>query len=184
MVQCVYKISCIDENIKEFYIGSTDNLKERITCHKSRYNCNNNNTKIYKFIRENGGLSNWEINPIEIFSFLTEEELRQHEQFYIDEYKPQLNCVRAYLSPEQKNIDHKNRTKKYYENNKDAIYKWNRQYQIKNKEKTIEYKKKSYAKHAQEYAKKRKEKANCPHCNKEMLKMNISRHIKKIHPTS
>ena len=38
MVQCVYKISCVDENIKEFYIGSTDDLKQRVKEHKSRYN--------------------------------------------------------------------------------------------------------------------------------------------------
>ena len=94
-MKCVYKISCVDNAVEEFYIGSTIDLEERIISHKTRYN-NNSNYKIYKFIREHGGLSNWEINPIEIYECeMTKLELKQQEQFYLDEYKPQLNSLRA-----------------------------------------------------------------------------------------
>ena len=130
MVQCVYKISCVDENIKEFYIGSTDDLRCRTNHHKHYYNTKHN-YKVYNFIRENGGLSNWEINPIEIFSFLTEEELRQHEQFYMDEYKPQLNCKRAIGLTQTE----------YYEENKETIKERVKNYSLQNKEKIAEYKK-------------------------------------------
>ena len=140
MVQCVYKISCVDENIKEFYIGSTDNLKDRITNHMEFYNKQpKNQGLLYKFMKENGGISNFQINPIEIFSFLTKEELKKHEQFYLDEYKPQLNTNRAF------GID--------IEKRKNIVKKHNNV------------------------------KANCPHCNFEMLKRSIKRHIKRIHTT-
>ena len=183
MFQCVYSIQCLDPEIKEFYIGSTDNLKQRVITHKSRYNTGYN-TKVYKFIRDHGGLNNWEINYIQKFKFLTELELRQYEQWYLDTYKPQLNCMRAYITEEQKNIDHKIRTKKYYENNKVAIFEMNKKYKEKNIEKVIKWKQKSYSKHSKKYAEKRKEKGNCPHCNLEILKNNIKRHIKTQHPTS
>ena len=154
MVQCVYKISCVDENIKEFYIGSTEDFKTRIKKHIIHYQTDSNR-KLYNFIRENGGLSNWEINPIEIFSFLTELELRQHEQFYMDEYKPQLNCIRAYRSKEQLKEYNKN----FYKNNSDYYNKFNNRPS-------------------------RKEKGNCPHCNLEMRKDSIKRHIKRKHTTT
>jgi len=141
MVQCVYKISCVDENIKEFYIGSTDDLNRRIIEHKSRYN-SGYDYNVYKFIRENGGISNWEINPIEIFSFLTVLELKEHEQFYLDEYKPKLNTQNA-IRPK----NYRDKYKEYFRlvNNK---------------------------------------KINCPHCNKQLNKSSLKRHIKSQHPTS
>ena len=92
--------------------------------------------------------------------------------------------MRAYITEEQKNIDHKIRTKKYYENNKVAIFEMNKKYKEKNIEKVIKWKQKSYSKHSKKYAEKRKEKGNCPHCNLEILKNNIKRHIKTQHPTS
>tara|TARA_B110000046_G_scaffold157308_1_gene168577 strand:- start:430 stop:972 length:543 start_codon:yes stop_codon:yes gene_type:complete len=172
MFQCVYSIQCLDENIKEFYIGSTDDLQKRIENHMSSYNCiNRKNYKVYKFIRENGGLSNWVINPIEIFSFLTELELRQHEQFYMDKYNPQLNSRRAYTNEEQRIEVEKEYSKEYYKKNIEKIKEYN---QI-NKE-IISLKAKKYREKNKE---KRKEKGNCPHCDLEMRKDCISRHIKK-----
>tara|TARA_R110001632_G_C11067822_1_gene386885 strand:+ start:89 stop:526 length:438 start_codon:yes stop_codon:yes gene_type:complete len=137
-MKCVYKISCIDENIKEFYIGSSVNLYNRIIQHEYLFNkgCK---YKVYEFIRENGGLINWEINPIEIFNLIDEDELRQYEQFYIDEYNPILN-------------------------DRNAIGRNKEKYKIS---------------HRPQWVKHNKIKQNCPHCNKEMLKRNIKRHINK-----
>ena len=193
MFQCVYSIQCLDPEIKEFYIGSTDNFKRRVKSHKVRYN-NGCHYKVYKFIRENGGISNWEINPIEIFSFLTEEELRQHEQFYLDEYKPELNCLRAIgLTPTEyyeenketikerlKNYREKNKEKiaKYYEKNKEKILLNCKEYREKNKE-IILLKKKEYYQKKKE---KLKEKINCKVCNKLICKYGMKRHIKTQHP--
>ena len=148
-MKCVYKISSVNDDIKEFYIGSTEDFKRRTQKHKDRYNygCN---YKVYKFIRENGGLNTWDIYPIEIIDFpISTDELRQYEQTYLDKYNPELNSQRAVSTPDQR----KENDKKYYEKHKEK-------YKIYNNLK-----------------------ANCPHCNKLMIKNNINRHIKTQHPT-
>ena len=152
MIQCVYMISCVDNAVEEFYIGSTDDLYKRICHHKGDY-ISFPNRKVYQFIRDNGGMSNWEIIPIEIFTFLTNEELRQYEQWYLDEYKPDLNCNKAYTTEEQR---------------RDYVKKFKKKYREKNREKINA---------------KQNEKIKCPHCNEIMCRQSISRHIKRKHTT-
>tara|TARA_R110000796_G_scaffold12228_1_gene40604 strand:- start:349 stop:849 length:501 start_codon:yes stop_codon:yes gene_type:complete len=159
MFQCVYSIQCLDPEIKEFYIGSTDNFKKRCKNHTMDYD-RDCNRKLYKFIRENGGISNWEINYIQQYKFLTKEELRVYEQWYIDTYKPELNTKKAYSTEEEK---------------KEYKKKWN----IDNIETQKENKKKYYEKNKSIISANRKEKSKCPYCNLEMRKNNIPRHIKK-----
>ena len=101
----IYKIYCKDENIKDFYIGSSTNLYVRINVHKCR--CNNEDTdgyylKLYEFIRENGGWENFNIEVIEYFNCNSKKELIQKEQEYINKLKPSLNYLNAYRSEEKK----------------------------------------------------------------------------------
>ena len=54
----IYKLVCIDINIKELYVGHTTNFTKRKYAHK--YGCNNETSKkynlhVYQFIRNNGG---------------------------------------------------------------------------------------------------------------------------------
>ena len=141
MFQCVYSIQCLDANIKEFYIGSTDDFKKRVKYHTDDYN-RGDNSKVYKFIRENGGLTNWEINYIQKFKYLTKDELRQYEQWYIDTYNPQLNAIRAYITEEQRI-----KAKKVY----------NKQYRLKYPEKVKKQEKDNYEKHKDSISLKKKE---------------------------
>ena len=208
-MKCIYQISCIDSNIDEIYIGSTENFKVRSGVHKNDYNTGSK-IKLYEFIRANGGLSNWDITPIEEIDFpISTEELRQYEQGYLDKYKPQLNSQRAFSSEEQ----HKEYKKEWYETNKESTIQKSKEYYEKNKEHVLEYHKEYYdnnKEHYKEYKKewrtnnkehikerekeyreknkeqisiKNKEKGNCPHCSKEMIKYNIKRHIRRKHPT-
>ena len=165
-MKCVYKISCLNNEVKEFYIGSTKDLKDRISKHNNFYK-NNYNWKVYKFIRENGGINNWEIIPIEIYECeMTKLELKQEEQFYLDEYKPQLNSQRAL----GRDIERKYKTKKeWIKNNRNKYLKNRKEYYEKNRDKLNA---------------KQNEKGNCPYCSKEMIKNNIKRHIKTQHTTS
>ena len=143
-MKCVYKISSVNDDIKEFYIGSTDDFERRVKYHKSAYN-SGCDYKVYKFIEENGGLNTWDIYPIEIIDFpISTEELRQYEQAYLDKYKPELNCKRALITPEQK--------KQY-----------NIEYVENNKEQYKEYKKKHYNKNIEKYKISNNLKANCQH---------------------
>ena len=43
----IYKIWCDIEGIDEFYIGSTNDFKERCTGHLDRYNSSKYNLKVY-----------------------------------------------------------------------------------------------------------------------------------------
>tara|TARA_B000000565_G_C23754279_1_gene365883 strand:- start:419 stop:1333 length:915 start_codon:yes stop_codon:yes gene_type:complete len=117
----IYKIYCKDENIKDFYIGSSTNLYVRINVHKCR--CNNKDTdgyylKLYEFIRENGGWENFNIEVIEYFNCNSKKELIQKEQEYINKLKPSLNYLNAYVTDEIKKERKKIADKKMRESQK------------------------------------------------------------------
>jgi len=83
----IYKLVCLDENIKDTYIGSCWNMCSRHYEHKSR--CHNEkskkyNTPVYQFIREHGGWDNWGMETIEICDCRDKRHLETVEQFYID----------------------------------------------------------------------------------------------------
>ena len=122
----IYKLCCKDTDIKEIYIGSTVNFRNRKCQHKS--NCNNINRKeynfkVYKFIRDHGNWDNWDMVLIETVSCNTKLELHKIERKFIEELKPLLN----------KQIP--SRTK--YEAQKE----YKKEYNIKNREKIKEYQK-------------------------------------------
>jgi hypothetical protein len=101
----IYKIKCNDQ----VYIGSTDNLKQRIDYHT--YNCYNEkckhyNIKLYRYIRENDieFTENCFIVVSELLNVVG-DELRKIEQGYIDYYnsiKNGLNDRRAYQTKEER----------------------------------------------------------------------------------
>tara|TARA_R110002167_G_scaffold262668_1_gene469359 strand:- start:45 stop:545 length:501 start_codon:yes stop_codon:yes gene_type:complete len=166
-MNCVYKIVCKDPTITEFYIGSTKNLDKRIEKHISIYNCKNNETKLYKFMENNGGINNWYITPIEIYDYNIDIiELTKEEQFYLYNYNPQLNQIKAYRTEEEKkeyqdnyrkinNNELKKKQKEHYEKNKIKILKKNNERNSK--------------------------KINCPICNLEIRSDSLSRHKKRKH---
>ena len=90
----IYGIFCLDEEITECYIGSTRNFSRRKFQHKAEI-CNTDrptsNYKVYRFIRENGGLDNWEIERLHEFYPNDNMEVRTVERQYIDEYNAELN---------------------------------------------------------------------------------------------
>lgn len=100
----IYKIFCKDENIKDFYIGSSKDLYDRMRVHKSMcYNENDKgySLKIYEFIRENGDWENFDVEIVEYYPCKNDKELKVREQYYIKKYEPILNCVNAYRTQEE-----------------------------------------------------------------------------------
>ena len=134
----IYKLYSKDENIKDFYIGSSKKFKARKRDHK--HNCNNENSnkhnlKVYKFIRANGGYNNFDY---EILLKTIEDDIKKIEQKYIDELKPALNCIKAcgFDSKEyqkQHYENNKQKKKEYYEKNKQKIRENQRLYRLKKK---------------------------------------------------
>ena len=94
----IYKLVCDNPLIKEIYIGSSTNTKQREQNHKS--DCNNENSKyynlrVYVFIRANGGWDNWKLVIIEDnFPCENLTQIRAKERHHYDLLKPQLNTIR------------------------------------------------------------------------------------------
>lgn len=94
----IYNLECIDPLIKEIYVGSSTNTKQREKNHKS--DCNNENSKyynlrVYVFIRANGGWNNWKLVIIEDnFPCENLTQIRAKERHHYDLLKPQLNTIR------------------------------------------------------------------------------------------
>mgnify|MGYP003677523044 CR=1 FL=1 len=157
----IYKIYCLDSDIKEFYIGSSKNFKRRKTHHKS--DCNNEysrsyNYKLYKFIRANGGYNNFDF---EILLENIEDNIKKIEQKYIKELQPVLNCKNACgydkerkkLYQKQYRLNNKENKKQYRLKNKEKI----KEYNEKNKQKIKEQRKDYYETNKEKISKQKKE---------------------------
>ena len=148
----IYKITCNDENIKDVYVGSTTNFKNRKWNHKS--NCNNENSpsynyKVYKFIRDNGGWDNFSMILIENFSCINYLEAYERERYYYDILNSTLNTlIPGRIDKKYYMLKTKNKRlayqKEYTEKNKDKIINYQKEYKTKNKDIIKEYSKKNY----------------------------------------
>ena len=129
----IYKLQCLDSDVKEIYVGSTNDIDKRKANHKSDcHNENNRNYKfpLYQFIRANGGWDSWELVLIDEYE--VEDEIGQHiiEQSFISAIEPELNNKRAYRTEEEQ----KEYGKEYTANNKEEIKEYFKERYVKNKE--------------------------------------------------
>lgn len=154
----IYKIVC-DDLPDYVYIGSTADFRRRKSKHKS--DCNNeiskhHNCKLYQTIRENGGFENWKMIEVERFTECKDgNDARKREQYFIDEFKSNLNMRKSIITEEQK----KEYDKKYYEDNKEQILEQQKQYYEQNKDQILEQQKqydKTHKEQKKEYDKKYK----------------------------
>jgi len=155
-----YKFTCLNDNIKNCYIGSTANLKNRKIKHKSA--CNNENDKaynynVYKMIRENGGWNNWSMIVIEEIQDLTLTQARMKEEEHRIKLKADMNSCSAYLSDEARIERDKEYRKKNYEKNKEKEIKQAKQYRNEHIEASRQREKKYYEENRAKIRQKRKE---------------------------
>lgn len=195
----IYKIRCLDENITDFYVGSTTCFKSRKNQHKIKVE-NGNKSKIYETIRANGGWENWSMIEIELYPCNSSTEARIREEYWRVELQATLNTIRAYCTEEEKKATHlqyiqkhseeiKIQGKKYYQKHANKIKEYRKIYLEEHKEE-IKIKWKEYYqehnKEKQEYntryrldkADKLKEKFECK-CGGKYTRTN-----KTIHETS
>jgi len=191
----IYKLKhYLDYDDLNIYIGSTCNFKHRKNGHKTC--CNNENhqnysSKVYEYIRNNGGWDDWVMIPIEQYSCNSKKELEIRERHHIDLLRPTLN----------KQIP--TRTfKEYYENNKEIIKQQRKEFYEDNKEKKLEKQREFYEKNKEKIAEKHKEyneankvklleqareyyennkeqikkKTICDHCGSEITKKYLKKH--------
>ena len=65
MTVTYYKLKHASDETKQFYIGSTDNIERRISRHKSNYNTQKTQLKLYSYIKSNGGWDAWTFEILE-----------------------------------------------------------------------------------------------------------------------
>lgn len=97
----IYRIYCNDIKIKEIYIGSTCDFKKRWNQHKTSCYYEKGphyNSKLFRFIRDHGGIENWSIEKIMNFPCESNLELRKQETMLIKLLKASLNSSTPYLS--------------------------------------------------------------------------------------
>ena len=133
----IYKIRCNDENVIEFYVGSTTCFRTRKNKHKSAVT--NDKQKLYEMIRSNGGWENWTMTPLEEYPCNSSVEARIREECWRETLQAKLNSQRAYLSDEarvergkQYHKEHFDEIKanksQYYQNHADKIKSKRKQY--------------------------------------------------------
>ena len=119
-----YKISCIDDDVKLCYVGSTSNWKQRNIQHKS--SCNNPNvkdynSKKYQTIRENGGWDNFKMVEIGFKKNLTLRQAQKIEEEYRVEHRATLNQVKCYVSVEDAKKRELENKQEYYKKNQQKL---------------------------------------------------------------
>ena len=150
----IYKIARRD-GTGECYVGSTTNLRQRRSSHKSTC-CNPNsaqhNLPVYQHIRANGGWSDWEVAPIEQWSCASKQELEIRERHWIDELKPQLNSYKpagyalaggmAQYQKDWREVNkeyQKQYSKQYYQQHADELKEYHKQYRAEHAEEKKQY---------------------------------------------
>jgi len=156
----MYKIVPKNPELKYCYIGHTNNFVFRkrqhylpcidITHSKSHL-------KIYQVIRQNGGWDEWEMIEIEKFNGKTKLEARIREQELIDEYQANLNCLKAYITEDERKATKNAITEKYRQNNKELLKEQTKKYKEDHKEIIAEQMKKYRAENKEKIYEKTKE---------------------------
>jgi hypothetical protein len=87
----IYKIFCLDPLVTEVYVGKTNNFCYRQFMHYMSCDVLGDSKKVYKFIREHGGWSNWKMVRVEVYPHATEFELDRLEFIWWKRLGGELN---------------------------------------------------------------------------------------------
>ena len=90
----IYKLYCLDDKVKDIYIGYTTNITGRMNVHRNvslRPIHKSYNQKTYRIIRKNGCWSNWKYEIIETFCCNNKYEAMEKERHYFRKLQPTMN---------------------------------------------------------------------------------------------
>lgn len=144
----IYKLCCLNPEIKDEYVGHTTDFPNRKRGHKNA--CNNPqhknyNLKVYKFIRANGEWNNWSMIMLEEFSCENKLQAEQRERYWLETLKATLNIGIPTRTKQEYYLDNKEiileRAKQYQLDNKEIIADYQKQYRLDNKEQKAEHNK-------------------------------------------
>ena len=152
MICYIYKLIHNDAiNDDMIYIGSTIDIKMRMYKHKDvckNPNIKEHNSKVYKYIRENGGWNNWKYEIIDEVEVTLRDDIYEYENAYIRKYDA-INKLNSRFARRTK--------KEYLENNKEYIKRRNKEKYERNKEQVLQKDKDKYDKNKEQILKRVKE---------------------------
>ena len=103
----------------DFYVGSTTDLASRKKRHK--HNCNNEQSKLYQNIRENGGWDAWQMTPLEEYKECQSQiQARIREEEWRVKLNAKLNSQKCFADSSTKEYqvqyckENKEKRKEYY----------------------------------------------------------------------
>ena len=105
----IYKICCKDEAITDVYVGSTANARNRKHKHKSACNNKDNNSAVYRYIRDYGGWENWQFVLLEKFPCKDRQELIIRERYWYEKLRAKLNVYYPQRSRKERNKEYRSR---------------------------------------------------------------------------
>jgi len=165
----IYKLQCNDDYIDNLYAGSTKRtLNKRLGWHIDKSKLSPNR-KVYKFIAENGGWTNWEIVELEVLVCGNETERLQRERYWQNLLQCSLNVQKVgnMIGKTKKEYN-----KEYYEQNVEHI----KEYYEKNAEKIKENKKEYYEINKEKIKEHKNEQIICDNCGNFTARNNMKRH--------
>ena len=139
----IYKILCNDLTVQDCYVGHTTDFTKRKTTHKYSCNTESHHTykyEVYRFIRENGGWSNWSMIECEKYPCNDSNEAAARERYWLESLNANLNTqipnqsrrqyyeanidefkTRNKMNYELKKTENLQKIKEYRQNNQDKI---------------------------------------------------------------
>jgi len=164
----IYKLIKKDAiNDDMIYIGSTEDIKCRMSTHKIRCNnikSRNYNYKVYKYIRDNGGWNEWKYEIIDEVEVALREDAGIYEGEYIIKYDA-INKLNNRVA---------GRTyKEYYVQNIEKI----KEYRVQNKDLILQKKKENYQQNKEDILQKQKQYYQQ---NKEQIKQKYQQNKEQI----
>ena len=158
-----YEIRCYKiwwENNPEMYVGSTKQRLSMRMCEHRADAKKGKTQKIFEAIRKYGYDFNYVM--LESFTINNSDEKRMREQFWIDELKPSLNSIRAYINVNDVKMRDKHTRTIYRKTNRAKILNTQKEYRKNNAEQRKAY----YQTNKEEIKQKRNE---YYHTNKEKI---------------
>ena len=112
----IYKIISKEKEKTDCYVGSTTNLKQRKSCHKTR--SLHSKQSLYEHIRNNGGWDNFRIILVEKYPCGTKKELQERERYWIEKQGNLNEVIPGRTLKERGTPQYKEYQKEWFQANK------------------------------------------------------------------
>ena len=148
---CFYKIVCKNVDIHDIYVGHTTDFTTRKTRHKNicmNPNFKGHNSRVYSFIRDNGGWDNFDMILIERTKCEDILDAKRKERKYIEDMQATLNSNLPNRTQKEWTADNIDKITEYKHNwhveNKEHVSQNHKTDYINQRERIIEKAKKYY----------------------------------------